>query len=418
MYPRNITALLNELLDEFRILYLTGPRQAGKTTVAKQLAQERAMQYLSLDEEGVLAAVRNDPQGFIQSFKTQRLVVDEFQYAPELISAIKLTSDHLPSTEKGKFLLTGSADIFSSARTQEALPGHMARVELWPLSITEKFNSTFNIIDYLVAGDFSTTTAVVEWGREQLAELVLSGGYPEVQTKSLRGKSIWFKSYIQGRLFKDFETLYEARGEYHAKLAALIPYLAGLSGNLLKYANVSNDLGQNDKVIKSYIEALEWMFIIKRVHPFVKNSAKRQTLGMPKIHMVDTGLACHLLGVKNARQLATSHLLGGLLESFMVMECFKHLGWSNEEVGIYHYRDTSKAEVDIVLERDNGQLIGIEIKASASVGEDDFRGLAQFAEVVGKRLECGVVFYTGSRILPFKINNNQFFAIPIAILVS
>ncbi|WP_308873974.1 ATP-binding protein [Thiothrix subterranea] len=212
MYQRNSTPFLMELLAEFRILYLTGPRQAGKTTVAKAIAAERGMQYLSLDEEAVAAAAHNDPHGFIQSFTGQNLVLDEFQYAPELTPAIKRVSDNLPPGQKGKFLLTGSADIFSSARTQEALPGHMARVELWPLSITEIRGSCFNLIDYLLAGDFSQQHALPELGREQLAQILLDGGYPEVQSKSARGKSIWFKSYIQGRLFKDFETLYAARG--------------------------------------------------------------------------------------------------------------------------------------------------------------------------------------------------------------
>jgi predicted AAA+ superfamily ATPase len=277
MYPRNSHALLNDLLSEFRILYLTGPRQAGKTTLAKLIANERGMQYLSLDDEGVMAAAKNDPHGFIRSFAGQNIVLDEFQYAPELIPAVKQASDNLPVNQKGKFLLTGSADIFSSARTQEALPGHMARVELWPLSVTEIRGGTFNFIDYLLNADFSSSQAFPELGREQLAQMLLDGGYPEVQGISNRGKSTWFKSYMQGRLLKDFESLYAARGEYHGKLEALIPYLAGISGNLLKYANVANDLSQNDKIVKSYIEALEWMFIVRRVYPFVKNSAKRQT---------------------------------------------------------------------------------------------------------------------------------------------
>lgn len=417
MYPRNSRALLTDLLNEFRILYLTGPRQAGKTTLAKLIASQRDMQYISLDDEGVLAAAKNDPHGFIRSFNEQNIVLDEFQYAPELIPAVKQASDNLPINQKGKFLLTGSADIFSSARTQEALPGHMARVELWPLSVTEIHGGTFNLIDYLLAGDFSVTPACPELGREQLAQILLDGGYPEVQDKSSRGKSIWFKSYLQGRLLKDFESLYAARGEYHRKLEALIPYLAGLSGNLLKYANVANDLSQNDKVVKSYIEALEWMFIVRRVYPFVKNSAKRQTIGMPKIHFIDTGLACYLLGIRTPRQLSTSHIYGALLESFIYGECLKHLSWAGEEVGIYHYRDKQKNEVDLVLERSGGRLIGIEIKASATVNEGDFKGLARFAELVGERLETGLVFYGGSRVLPFLIGGKRCFAIPVSLLL-
>jgi len=418
MYQRNMQPLLLELLTEFRILYLTGPRQVGKTTLAKTIAAERGMQYLSLDEAGVAAAAENDPHGFIQSFTDQNVVLDEFQYAPELIPAIKQVSDNLPAGQAGKFFLTGSADIFSSARTQEALPGHMARLELWPLSITEIRGSCFNLIDYLLAGDFASQLNVPALGREQIAQILLDGGYPEVQSKSTRGKSIWFKSYLQGRLFKDFETLYAARGEYHAKLQALIPYLAGLSGNLLKYASIANDLEQNDHLIKSYIEALEWMFIVKRVRPFVKNSAKRETVGMPKIYMVDTGLTCYLLNIKTARQLATAPSFGHLLESFLVMECFKHMGWAEEEVSLYHFRDKRKNEVDIVLERSGGKLIGIEVKASASVSEADFKGLAQLADFVGERLESGLVFYTGEYVLPFRVADRQFFAVPMAVLLA
>nr|CAA6830552.1 MAG: Unknown protein [uncultured Thiotrichaceae bacterium] len=157
MYTRNSQSLYNDLLSEFRILYLTGPRQAGKTTLAKLIAKQRDMQYLSLDDAGVLDAAKSDPHGFINSFTGQNIVLDEFQYAPELIQAVKQVSDNLPVNQKGKFLLTGSADIFSSARTQEALPGHMARVELWPLSLTEIQGEQFNLIDYLLEGDFSSS---------------------------------------------------------------------------------------------------------------------------------------------------------------------------------------------------------------------------------------------------------------------
>ncbi|RKZ43337.1 MAG: ATP-binding protein [Gammaproteobacteria bacterium] len=416
MYPRFSETLLKELLDEFRILYLTGPRQAGKTTLARKMANALGMHYVSLDEQTVLASAQSDPHGFIDSFTGKPVVLDEFQYAPELITAIKLASDQLQPHERGRFFLTGSADIFSSAKTQEALPGHIARMELYPLSITEIVGGNFNLIDFLLSDSLSVPDNLPKLSREQLAETLINGGYPELQTKSPRAKQIWFQSYIQGRLFKDFESIYHAKGDYHTKLKALIPYLAGLSGNLLKYASIANDLGQNDKVVKSYIEALEWMFIVKRVFPFVKNSAKRQTIGMPKLHTVDTGLACHLLGLKKPQQLLTSEFYGGLLESFVVMECFKHIMWAEEIVNIYHFRDGKKNEVDIILEQADGYLIGIEVKASNTVRESDFKGLRQFAEWVGERFKYGLVFYTGSRLLPFSCGPVPYYAIPLSVL--
>jgi len=416
MYPRFSETLLKELLDEFRILYLTGPRQAGKTTLARKIANDLGIHYVSLDEQTVLASAQSDPHGFIDSFTGKPVVLDEFQYAPELITAIKLASDLLQPHERGRFFLTGSADIFSSAKTPEGLPGHLAKIELYPLSITEIVGGNFNLIDFLLSDSLSVPDNLPKLSREQLAQTLINGGYPELQSKSPRARQIWFQSYIQGRLFKDFESIYNAKGDYHTKLKALIPYLAGLSGNLLKYASIANDLAQNDKVVKSYIEALEWMFIVKRVYPFVKNSAKRQTIGMPKLHTVDTGLACYLLGLKKPQQLLTSEFYGGLLESFVVMECFKHIAWAEETVNIYHFRDGKKNEVDIILEQADGYLIGIEVKASNTVRESDFKGYRQFAELVGKRFKYGLVFYTGSRLLPFSSGSIPYYAIPLSVL--
>ena len=418
MYSRYIENLLLELLQEFRILYLTGPRQAGKTTLARKMAKDTGMHYVSLDEKAMLASAKNDPNGFIKSLlnREQPIVLDEFQYAPELVSAIKLASDNLAPHEKGKFFLTGSADVFSSAKTQEALPGHMARIELLTLSVTELAAGSFNLIDFLLADEITPLGPLPDMSREDFSQALINGGYPELQTKSARARPIWLDSYLQGRLYKDFESIYAAKGDYHTKLESLIPYLAGLSGNLLKYANIANDLSQNDKVVKSYIEALEWMFIVKRLPAYVKNRAKRQTIGMPKLQMVDTGLACHLLGLVTTEELLTSNFYGGLLESFVVMECFKHMAWSQQSMKLYHYRDKQKNEVDIILEQSGGRLIAIEIKASSAVSERDFKGIAKFADVVGPAFKFGFVFYTGSDVLPFQVGGRTFYALPLSVL--
>ncbi|MCP3875142.1 MAG: ATP-binding protein [Desulfobacteraceae bacterium] len=416
MYKRKCESVLREVLNEFRILYLTGPRQAGKTTLARKIADDTNMQYVSLDDQTAFASAQYDPHGFIDNLKNQPVVLDEFQYAPELIKAIKLASDLLPVNKRGQFFLTGSADIFKSARTQEALPGHMARMELYPLSVTEKTGGDFNLIDLLSAQNLSVPLKLPELSRGDLAQALLDGGYPELQGKGPRARQIWFQSYLQGRLFKDFDSIYSAKGEYHTKLEALIPYLAGLCGNLLKYASIANDLGQNDKIIKSYVEALEWMFIVKRIHPYVKNQARRQSIGMAKLHMVDTGLACYLLGLNKKQQVLNSLFYGGLLESFMVMECYKHMMWAKETMNLYHFRDKRKNEVDIVLEQADGSLIGIEVKASNTIRKNDFKGLKKLAELTMDQFKYGLVFYTGSKLMPFGEGRHRYFALPISIL--
>ena len=417
MYARNIQPFLEDLLAEFRVLYLTGPRQAGKTTLARAVAENSDMDYITLDNQAILASIKTDPHGFIHSLGSRRVVLDEFQYAPDLIPVIKEVSDRLGPNEKGKFLLTGSTDIFRSVHVQEALPGHLARLELYPLSIAEITGQSLNFIDYLLAGKFHPKP-VPFISRERLAGLLLNGGYPEIQTKSVRGRQVWFKSYMEGRLYKDFESLYAARGDYHSKLRALAPYLAGLSGNLLKYSNIANDLELNDKLVKNYIEILELMFIVRRLPAWLKNRAKRMASRMPKMHFIDTGLACHLLGLRNEEQLLQSRHYGGLLENLVYMECCKQASWAQEDIHLYHFRSNRKHDVDIILERDNGKITGIEIKASASVKSLDFKGLAMLAEFAGKQFERGVLFYTGQEILPFRYESLIFYALPIGLFLS
>jgi hypothetical protein len=414
MYSRYLQPVIDELLSTFRIVYLTGARQAGKTTVAQNLVQSREMAYFSLDDQAVRSAAESDPLGFIQSLHDRNAVLDEFQYLPELIPAIKRISDGLPPGYSGKFLLTGSADIFRSARTQESLPGHMARLELYPLSIAEINGNPRNLVSYLLAGEFRSE-APVTFHREQIAAWILQGGYPEIQGKSTRARSLWFRSYVEGRLFKDFERLHAARGDYHTKLKAMVPYLAGLCGNLLKYANVANDLELHNELTKTYIEVLELMFIIQRVPAWLKNTAKREATKMPKLHFVDTGLACHLLKLRSADQLLTSQYYGGLFENLVYLECAKQLGWADEQCHLYHFRDRRKNEVDIVLEREDGSIIGLECKASASVNASDFRGLRALAAAAGKRLQHGVLIYSGEHVLPFKVDDRKFFAVPIGL---
>ena len=410
------------MLGEFRIVYLTGPRQSGKTTLARSVAAEVGLRYLTLDDPAVRAAAASDPYGFVRSFGDQSVVLDEFQQVPELVPAIKEASDRRASAlhtsgssgaaRKGLFLLTGSADIFRSARVQEALPGHMARLELLPLSVAELRDGRRNLVDHLLAGHFPPLDPHPSPTREEIARLILLGGYPEVQRMGPRARGVWFKSYTEGRFYKDFETLYTARGDYHSRLRALAPYLAGRSGNLLKYASLANDLELNDKLAKSYAEILELMFLIRRVPSYRKNLARRMAVRMPKLHFVDTGLASHLLGLRNEARLLLSPHYGALLETLVFMECAKHAEWADEEVGLYHFRDKRKREVDIVLERPGGGIVGVEVKASATIRREDFRGLSALAELAGAAFEHGVVLYTGDEVLSFHGGAVRMYAVP------
>lgn len=417
MISRKLEPVIASLLTAFRILYLTGPRQAGKTTLAREIAEKNGMDYLSFDDVTLLQSAKRDPIGFIQGLGNKKVVLDEFQYLSELVPAIKQASDNLASHEKGKFFLTGSADIFRSAKTQESLPGHMVRLELYPLSLAEKFKLKHNIIDCICRDDFGDV-ALSAISRETLASLIIQGGYPEVQEKTARAKRLWYQSYIEGRLFKDFETLYAARGDYHSKLTALIHYLCGLAGNLIKYSNIANDLGQEDKVIKNYMEILELMFFIKRVPGYLKNKAKRKAVTMSKLQLIDTGLGCSILGISNEAQLLKTNYFGGLLENLIYLELLKQSTWSDEPVSLWHFRDTHQNEVDIVLEQSNGKIIGVEVKATATLHQADFTGLIKLAEFNPTQFEKGIIFYSGKNVLSFSRDGVSLMALPISSLLT
>jgi len=414
-YKRHIKDRIIELLHDFRIVYLTGPRQAGKSTLAREIAGELGMGYCTFDDAALLASAQSDPQGLLATLR-RPLVLDEFQMAPNLIGAIKMVSDRADG-QRGLFLLTGSSDIFRSSRTQETLPGHMARVELYPLSHSERHGHRDNQIDRLLARAFDDEAASPALDRITLGQMLLEGGYPEAISKAPRSRSVWYASYTKGRLLKDFETMHQVKGDYHSKLSALIRNLAGLTGNLIKYANIAGDLAQDDKTVKRYLEILELMFIIQRLTPYVKNSAKRAVIGMPKLHFVDTGLACHLLGLRQAETLHTSQFFGGLIENLVYVELLKHAAWSEEEVNFFHFRDTAKHELDLVIERGDGKVVGIEVKASMTVKQQDFSGLASFADYAGERFLHGIVFYSGDQVLPFCLHGVTYHAVPLSTLL-
>ena len=416
MIKRKIYNRAVELLREFRIVYISGPRQAGKSTLAKEIATTIDMKYFTLDNQSLLEVANSDPHGLLASLG-KRIVLDEFQYVPTLIPAIKMVSDNLQPDEKGIFLLTGSSDIFKSAKTQEALPGHMARLELFPFSAVEVSHSKLNIVDYVLAQELAPLDGKLV-DRLQMAEKLIRGGYPEASTKSTRNRSAWFKSYVMGRLYKDFATLTETRGDYIERIDALSRLLAGMSGNVIKYANIANKVAFDDKTVKKYMQALELMFITKTIRPYVKNRAKRSVLGLPKIHFIDTGLACYLLGLKNPKTLMTSNYYGGLLENFVFMEILKQSGWAEEEISIYHFRDKKNDEVDIVMERDDGKIIGVEVKASASVKQQDFKGLHELELYAGDKFVRGILVYTGAQLLPMRYKNRVYYAMPISFLLG
>ncbi len=413
MYLRHIRKRILESLEEFRIVYVPGTRQAGKSTLARQLSEKTGRQYITLDEQASRDSAASDPEGFIDAFEESQVSIDEVQYVPDLVLAIKRVSDALPPQQKGKFLLTGSTDLFASKAITDRLPGHLNTLTMYPLTLSELEGKSHNIVDRIIDFNFVQHGDTII-SKQALCRRILDGGYPEVQGKSIRARTGWFRSYVRARIAKDFEQIYSGRGDYVFHADALLGLLSGRCGNLLSYNNLSGELGIGDEKTKRMILALEQMFIVHKVTGYIKNRSKRLTVTTPKIYFIDTGLACYLPGIRTEEQLLTSQFFGGLLENLIMIDICKNAVFSDSEVEIHHFRDNQKREVDIVLEEPGGKISGIEIKAAKSITRSDFSGMAHLARYAGSRFKQGILLYAGNKIPPIKIDQHRFHAVPFS----
>lgn len=374
------------------VVLLQGARQTGKSTLAR--LADPAAEYLTLDDADVLASATSDPDGFIRSRKG-RLVLDEVQRAPDLFRAIKAEVDR--DRRPGRFLLTGSANVMLVPRASESLAGRMEILTLFPLSQGEIAGTREGFIDTAFG-----TGPLSPGQTSPLAPRILAGGYPEVVT-SLRPerRPAWFTAYLSAVLQRDIRDM--AAIEDVTALPRLVALLASRTAGLLNYADLARSLAIPQTTIKRYFALLEASFLVHVLRPWSTNTGLRLTK-TPKVHLNDTGLACHLIGVNadNFESPQTPH--GALLENFIAAELIKQASWSRVQPALFHFRTHSGHEVDLVLEGRDGRLVGVEVKASRSVSPADFRGLATLKEAAGKRLHRGIVLYGGDNVLPFGDN--------------
>jgi predicted AAA+ superfamily ATPase len=406
MYRRIITPALQAALGDSPVVLLNGARQTGKTTLVQSL--EDARTYLTFDEIGVLSAAKDDPSGFLDGLSGP-VTLDEIQHVPELFPALKAAVDR--KRTPGRFLLTGSANILLLPRLSESLAGRMEILTLWPLAQAEiegKFED--NLIDLLFRDDFKFGP-LPEVSRADLMRRVLLGGYPEPITRTSEGRRrAWFGSYLTTILQRDVRDMANIEGL--TALPRLLSLLAARSGTLLNLADISRTSGLAYTTLTRYMTLLEATFLVQMLPAWSANFAKR-LVKSPKILLCDTGLAASQLGLTAERLAGDGSLFGLLLETFAAMELRKAAGGSTEAIQIFHSRTQSGEEVDILLEDGAGRLVGVEVKASASVTASDFRGLRGMAEAVGERFIRGLVLYTGSQVIPF---GERLHAVPFSLL--
>jgi predicted AAA+ superfamily ATPase len=394
MYPRHILARVTEALADTPVVLLQGARQTGKSTLVAQLiAQHQRASYVTLDNLAALSAAQADPTGFLADLGTPA-AIDEVQLAPGLFRAIKEQVDR--DRRPGRYLLTGSADVMLLPAISESLAGRIERITLWPLAESELRGTTGNFVDRLFAGELPRVTS--DLTRADLLGLALRGGYPEAVARAAgRRRTGWFESYVDTMLRRDVRQLANIEGL--TQMPRLLALLASRATGLLNASAVARDLGMERKTVGRYLDLLELAYLVKRLPAWSRNLGKRLTRA-PKLLLTDTGVMGYLLGIEGAGP-ALERAAGALLENFVGLELHKALAWSATRAGLYHYRTADGAEVDLVLERSDGAVAAVEVKAAASLTAGDFRPLQTLQATLGDDLVAGVILYGGRETVGF-----------------
>lgn len=392
-----------------RAAAVLGPRQAGKSTLAKQIqASGLVPNYYSLDRDAFRVAAVEDPDGFIAGV-ARPAVIDEIQRAPGLLLSIKQVLDAEPG-KTGQFLVTGSSNLLANRNVIDALPGRVEYVNLWPLSQGEIAGIRETFIDQLLASRVPLV-ADAPVGRIAHADAIVAGGFPDAQHRvGNRARGRYFDSYVKGILERDMPDVYGARTD-PAVIGQLLRLLAARTSGLVNFRRLGDQLGVNQTTAKAHVNVLSQLFLTLQLHPWSSNLGSRHVRS-PKVYLTDTGLASALIGVDAERYAAPDQgeVAGILLESFVLMEIVKQRTWCNRRVNLFFYRDKQQREVDVVIEDATGDIAGVEIKASASVDRSDARGLLFLRDKTGARFKAGVVLYSGSHTIRL---DDRVWAVPL-----
>ena len=404
MYARFAERRIEEALSDTRVVLLAGPRQAGKTTLARKVAGER-IPFLTLDNATTLEAARQDPVGFVRGL--DRAVVDEVQRVPELLLAIKESVDI--DRRPGRFLLTGSANLMTLPRVADSLAGRMEIVRLLPLAQGEIRGALVPFFEDIFEGRMPGVGETVTG--DKLIEAVLAGGYPEALTRaSWRRRQAWYLAYVDAVVQRDVRDV--AQVEQLRLMPRLLQVLAHHAGQLVNHSAVGASLGMNHVTTQKYTGVFEQLFLTATLPPWHANELRRLTR-TPKLHFLDAGLLAALRDLSPDRLHADRRPFGAILETFVLAELLKLATWTDQRLEFFHFRDKERNEVDVVLEDSRGRVVGIEVKAAATVTGSDFGGLRRLAEACGDRFALGLVLHDHDKIVPF---GERLYAAPISSL--
>ncbi|NGX61387.1 MAG: hypothetical protein K940chlam9_00872 [Chlamydiae bacterium] len=366
MFRRSLSPHIQKLAKKYPIVTLLGPRQSGKTTLVKSAFPK--MPYVNMEDAENRSLATLDPKSFMEAYK-QGAILDEIQRTPHLLSYLQVHVDQV--NRNGMYILTGSHQADLHAAVSQSLAGRTAILKLFPLSLEEM--SQAKLVD-------------------SLDEILLKGGYPRIYKEDLPLSNA-FSSYFQTYVERDVRQILQIKDLI--QFERFIRLTASRIGQLVNYASLASDVGVSAVTIKEWISVLEATYILIRLEPYFENFGKRM-IKSPKLYFVDTGLACHLLGIETVEQLKRDSLYGNLFENWIVMELFKSYYNQARTPHFYFYRDVSGKEVDMILQR-GSRLIPIEIKSSKTFSPNDLKGLYYFHAQAAQKAEGGILIYGGEK---------------------
>lgn len=368
MIQRALASKIIKQLTKFPVVAIVGPRQSGKTTLAKSVASDYA--YYNLEDLSIKRLVAEDPVGFIQNIE-KPVIIDEIQKFPDLLSQIQVYVDE--SQKMGEFIITGSESLLLSEKVSQSLAGRVATNTLLPLSLAELDNAQQKETDVM--------------------QQIVKGFYPRIYNTTQTSQD-FYPEYIATYIEKDVRQIQNV-GDL-SQFEIFLQLLAARTGQLLNLTSLSNDVGVSHNTIARWISILEASFIAFRLQPYYRNVGKRLTKS-PKVYFYDTGVLCNLLGINSAKEVFAHHAYGSIFENHVIAEAYKHIYNNKLTTKLYFYRDSNNTEVDLII--DTGTKIsGVEIKSANTYTSKFMHSLKKLAKMYSSDFKTGIVVYTGENL--------------------
>lgn len=368
---RDIKTFLLYCAEKFPVITITGPRQAGKTTLAKTLFSDK--KYISLEDLDTREVATKDPRGFLSSLGPN-VILDEAQNCPELFSYIQTIVDE--RKQNGQFILTGSQNFLMLEKVSQSLAGRTAIINLLPFSYNE------------IATKYSDEAS-------EAYQLIYNGGYPAIYDRKLE-PAVWYQSYISTYIERDVRKIINVQDL--SRFQTFLRLCAGRIGQLINLSSLATECGTNYNTIKSWLSVLEASYVIYMHRPHFKNFNKR-LVKQHKLYFYDTGVACNLLGIQNKNQIFSHYMGGALFENFVIIEMMKNKFNAGKSHNLYFWRDNHGHELDVLMD-EGGSLLPIEIKSSQTFNAGMLSGLKYWQQLA--KTKDGYLVYQGNKNFTFE----------------